>query len=225
MSRRPATFFQNEVFLHILQVSCAPLSHLAYPAPSNGRLIDTYAAWTPYLVNTINRERDEPTNDARRYHGAYYLLLAYCFPLEDGRFMKCPQGPNSDAIDYVTFIVTDGRLRPVMLFAVQDDEWLVQPHRRLRADQQMRYQYDTILAKCPIPRLWGLSVLGTRVRIYCGVTATGNVTPAEVPHPSATQGLPDDYLADEWTMEITSKAAFDKINQIVKEIYRTAPRV
>ena len=38
----------------------------------------------------------------------------------------------------------------------------------VHADKLMRDRYGLMLDNCPTPSLWGLSVLGTSARVYCG---------------------------------------------------------
>lgn len=68
------------------------------------------------------------------------------------------------------------------------------PRRRVglwfKADDQMRQRYDSMLADCPMPRMWGLSLLGTSLRVHCGDTVTGDLEPAFEDHPRPRRTLP-----------------------------------
>ncbi len=67
----------------------------------------------------------------------------------------------------------------------QDNRWANEPDKHQRVDTQMRQQYDQMLPSCPIPHLYGLSLLGTSLHIYCGNKATGKVTPHFADHPNS----------------------------------------
>ena len=68
--------------------------------------------------------------------------------------------------------------------------------KRQRADTPMRERYDQMLPNCPIPQLYGLSLLETSFRVYCGDKVTGEVTPHFVGRPNADRILPPDFLGD-----------------------------
>jgi hypothetical protein len=48
---------------------------------------------------------------------------------------------------------------------------------RFEADDQIRHRYKEMFGNCPLPRLWGLSLLGTSLRVYCGTVATRTIKP------------------------------------------------
>lgn len=66
-----------------------------------------------------------------------------------------------------------------------------------------------MLGDCPIPRLWGLGLLGTKMRIYSGDKASFTVDPEyrSRPEPS-TRLLPPDFLRGEWNLDILSREGF-----------------
>ena len=57
----------------------------------------------------------------------------------------------------------------------------------------------------PIPRLYGLSLLGTSLRVYCGETDAYYVTPPIVGRPNVDDLLPRDYLEGQWDIDILSQ--------------------
>ena len=125
----------------------------------------------------ICRQQREPAEN--RYYGPYDKLLNYCFGEESFQFFIVPQNPPSDHVlretdDFVAFlIVFDADRRPVLFAEIKDDGWAHKAGSRFKADDQIRHRYDDMLGDCPLPRLWGLSLLGTSLRIYCGTVATG----------------------------------------------------
>jgi hypothetical protein len=82
---------------------------------------------------------------------------------------------------------------------VKDDTWAQKAAFRFRADHQMRSRYGFMLSECPLPRLWGISVLGTSMQTYCGDKEAFSVDPKATPHPRASSRvLPPAYLDGEW---------------------------
>ena len=101
---------------------------------------------------------------------------------------------------------------------IKDDSWATRAEQRFKADEQMRQRYNSMLQACPLPRLWGLSLLGTSLRVYCGDAATGDAEPAFEDCPSPNHVLPRDFLKGAWNIDILSQEGFDKIKEIVKDI-------
>ncbi|KIL60254.1 hypothetical protein M378DRAFT_168267 [Amanita muscaria Koide BX008] len=79
-----------------------------------------------------------------------------------------------------------------------------------------------MLHNCPLPRLWGLSLLGTSLRVYAGDVATGELEPVFIDRPSPSRILPRDFLEGGWNIDILSQEGFNKMKEIVKEIIRNA---
>jgi len=110
----------------------------------------------------------------------------------------------------------------VLLAEIKDDAWTTKPDLRFKAVEQMRKRYDSMLADCPLPRLWGLSLLGTSVRVYCGDVTTEEVDPAFEDRPSPSRILPRDFLEGAWNFDILSQEGFAKMKEIVGDIVREA---
>jgi hypothetical protein len=89
-------------------------------------------------------------------------------------------------------------LLPIWLFSIRtktqksaeinDNKWATKATMCCRADTQICQWYKQLLFNCLIPHLYGLSILGTSLHIYCGNKASGEVTPDFVEHPSAGRG-------------------------------------
>lgn len=58
----------------------------------------------------------------------------------------------------------------------------------------MRHRIDQMLPNCAIPRPYGLSLLGTPLRVYCGDKVTGEVTPRFVGRPDVNRISPPDFM-------------------------------
>ncbi|KAJ7222070.1 hypothetical protein B0H12DRAFT_1151308 [Mycena haematopus] len=155
-----------------------------------------------------------------RYYGAYDKLLNYCFP--DFDFVVSPQAPSKDndrdTVDSIVYLVVrDKKQRPLFLLEVKDDSHRDLPSLRQAADIQMRDRYNSLIYSCPIPTLYGLSAMGTNIRVYAGDVLNEDVRPALVPT-SPTRIVGRDYLKKEWDLDLLSDEGFTKMKEIVTYI-------
>jgi hypothetical protein len=188
----------------------------------------TDTAW-PQGLRTIfdncRQQHAEPFEN--QYYGPYIKLLSYCFG-ESFQFFVAPQNPLSDlaprdTVDFGVFLVVfDANHRPVLFAEINYDGWAHHASSRLEADDQIRLRYDEMLYDCPVPHLWGLSLLGTSLRIYCGTVATGAITPGFVPRPDPSRLLPRDFLEGTWDIDILSPEGFKKMKEIVANVFAAA---
>ena len=104
----------------------------------------------------------------------------------------------------------------------KDDGWASIASARHKADEQLRRRYEVMLDTCPLPRLWGLSLLGTSARIYCGDVAARTITPRYQARPREDYILPLEFLKGEWDLDILSQEGFNKMKEIVTDIMTAA---
>ena len=159
-----------------------------------------------------------------RYYGPYDTLLNYAMTEDSFTFFIAPQTtPDETAllepVDLVPFLVVFNQEQNPVLFAEnKDDRWASRAERRQRADTQICQRYDQMLHECPTPRLYGLSLFGTSLRVYCGDKVTGKVTPDFVGRPNVNRSLPSDFLEGQWNLDILSSDGFTKMQEIVAYI-------
>ncbi|PPR04682.1 hypothetical protein CVT24_011899 [Panaeolus cyanescens] len=84
--------------------------------------------------------------------------------------------------------------------------------------EQMRSRYGLMLGDCPCPRLWGVSLLSTCARIYCGDTGTYDLEPPAIEHPNPLRLLPPTFLSGQWDLDLMSEEGFKKMKDIVAHI-------
>ncbi|KAF8232077.1 hypothetical protein L208DRAFT_1436812 [Tricholoma matsutake] len=191
----------------------------------------TDANWPQGLRNIFNVSRNQNTAVESRYYGPYDRLFNYAVIEGSFTFFLAPQtAPDEtsprDAVDFVTFmVVLNQDQKPVLIAEIKDDRWANEPDKRQRADFQMRQRYDQMLPNCPIPRLYGLSLLGTSLRVYCGDKVTGEVTPHFVGRPNENRILPPDFLEGQWDLDILSLDGLKKMQEIVTYIKVEAANV
>lgn len=112
-----------------------------------------------------------------------------------------------------------------MFVEIKDGGWARKAALRFKATEQMRQRYDMMLGDCPHPRLWGLSLLGTSLRVYNGEVASGYINPAFEAQPSLGRILPRDFLEGAWDIDILSQAGFDSMKVIITDIMDGAAAV
>ncbi|KAJ7498403.1 hypothetical protein B0H11DRAFT_819458, partial [Mycena galericulata] len=122
-----------------------------------------------------------------------------------------------DTVDFIVYLIVFRDQRPVFLVEIKDDAHILVPTKRKAADAQMRERYDVLLHACPIPMLYGLSVLGTKMRVYCGNLADQTVAPSFV-DTDPGHVLPNDYLGGEWSVDIMSQAGFSEMKRLINYI-------
>jgi hypothetical protein len=84
----------------------------------------------------------------------------------------------------------------------------------------MRARYDDLLYNCPLPKLYGLSVMGTNMRLYTGDAQKMTLDPPRVPT-SPNHVLDRTYLENAWNVDILSAEGFAKMKQIISYIKMT----
>ncbi|KAK0220391.1 hypothetical protein IW262DRAFT_1384291 [Armillaria fumosa] len=184
-------------------------------------LLSTDTNWPEGLstIFSICRQQNQPFEF--RYYGPYDKLLNYCF--DSFRFFVALQPPSeldtSDTVNFIVFIVVFNEQRqPVLIADIKDDGWASKPAFRLAADEQIRRWYDSMMPECPLPRLWGLSLLGTSLRVYCGDIATYTLQPEYQTRPDPNRVLPRNFLEGQWDLDILSQEGFNKMKEIVTDI-------
>ncbi|KAH9035053.1 hypothetical protein EDB84DRAFT_1485833 [Lactarius hengduanensis] len=115
-------------------------------------------------------------------------------------------------------VVLNQEQKPVLFAEIKDDRWANEPYTRQRADTQMRQLYEQMLPNSAIPHLYGLSLLGTSLRVYRGDKITGTITPHFVGRPHADRIFPPDFLRGQGDLDILSPDGLKKMQEIVMYI-------
>jgi hypothetical protein len=186
--------------------------------------------WPLGLLDIFDISRNQNTSLESRYYGPYDRLFNYAVIEGSFTFFLAPQtAPDETSqrdVDFVVFmVVLNQEPKPVLIAEIKADRWANEPDKRQRADTQMRQRYDQMLVHCAFPRLYGLSLLGTSLRVYCGDKVTGEVTPHYVGRPHMDRILPPDFLEGQWDLDILSQDGLRKIQEIVAYIKAEAATV
>ena len=173
--------------------------------------ISTDASWPAGLRRIFDICRQDFQPREKHYNGPYNTLLAYCFGPNLFDFVVSLDPPPlestpRDTDDFIlSLIVFDARCHParpvpVLIAEIRDDTWVNEASARFEADDQMRRRYNAMAPGCP--RLYGLSLLGTSLRVYVRDVATGEIEPGSTIHPGPVHTLPDDFLEGGWDIDI-----------------------
>lgn len=191
----------------------------------------TWPSGLQTMFDICCNEQPQPDPPEMRYYGPYNTLFSWCFcsnTLPD--FVVAPSNPplsfrSLPDIDYpdVCFVVTDFHRHPVLVAEVKDDVWANKADLRARADDHMRRWFNAVLPDCRLPRVYGLSLLGTSLRVYVCNVATSEVEPAFATRPSLGHTLPHDFLGGAWDLDILSKEGFTKMKEIVDDVIANSP--
>jgi len=140
---------------------------------------------------------------------------------------------------------------PVLVLQVKPDDWAGEPMRRREADREMRRRFGELMPFVGeggdggggVQRLWGVSLLGTGMRVYCceNEDASGkaseegkkkekakekegsmeidiDIKPPLVRRHSWDHALPSDSLEGEWGVELLSLKGLEEMQRIVGDI-------
>ena len=174
------------------------------------------------MRNKNGSNRDGLVNS--RYHAPYNRLFHRCVIEDEFSLMLLAEASfdqlaSFEPVDCGLFMVLINLEEEPFLFAeIKDDGWVDEPDKRWRADIQMRRRFDEMLDKCPLPRLYGLSLLGTSLRVYSCDKATRLMNP-RVPKEDRT------FLEGQWDVDLLSQEGFQKFQDIVAYIKAESEKV
>ncbi|KAJ7430786.1 hypothetical protein B0H11DRAFT_1881985 [Mycena galericulata] len=179
---------------------------------------DTDTNWPDRLVTIFTVSRSIHGSLGDRYYGPYDKMLNYCFG-EGFDFFVAPQAPPADdsreTVDFIVYLLVLGKNRlPVLIIQVKHDSHLNNPSQRNAADAQMRSCFDELLYTSPLLTLHGLSLLGTRMRVYTGNAPSMEVHPPKVER-LAGRAFDPSFLANQWDLDILSDEGFRKMKEII----------
>ncbi|KAF5358184.1 hypothetical protein D9756_001623 [Leucocoprinus leucothites] len=182
----------------------------------------TSTCWPRGLLSIFCACREYRETVENRYTGPFFELLNYCFA-DEFKYIVAPYAPlrdctTDDAVDpIILLVVYDAQYRPLLFLEVKDDIWAEVPQSREIADRIVRRRFDCI-GGCPRARLWGLSLLGTCLRVYSLDMATGRILPSFDPRPDSIHNILSGDPLPLWDIDILSQTGFEKMKEIVNSI-------
>jgi hypothetical protein len=173
--------------------------------------------WPEYVTlqfELINRFTTEECN----YYGPLNALLNNLFPASD-RYSITPQYKHiAGSIDYtITYIITRRQI-PVLFIEVKTYVAYDKDSARRDADVQMRERFFdfTCAGNLPIPKLYGLSILGTRFCVYEYALEDRRLTPQWIaPHPEL---FTDTAPMERWHYDILEAQGEARLREVVEDI-------
>jgi hypothetical protein len=117
------------------------------------------------------------------WYGAYNTLLQYHFPWEKA-FQIMPQqsvpsliSPTPGMINFTTMYVVEMDFHPIFFVEVKVAAAFMKKSWRGGADDQMQSRFRNLQDDVILPKLYGISALGTRFSVYTFDENTREVTP------------------------------------------------
>jgi hypothetical protein len=162
---------------------------------------------------------DHFTTDETEYYGPYNTLLTDIFPHAE-HFQIVPQykGPiTPGSIDFTTIYIVRKRKCPVFFIEIKPFPHLDDISTREKADQQMRDRFVTIIGRTlVIPKLYGISAMGTRFSVYEYNQETNMLLPPSIARDAMY--VTDVAPAERWNYELLEDDGEKKMRELVVEV-------
>ena len=173
--------------------------------------------WPSYVWDIFNTV-DETTTKEWEYYAPYNILLNYLFPATE-RFYVSPQHQGlvvPGSIDFSVIYVVHRNKTPIFFLEIKPHSHLNKESTRQATDQQMRGRVGPLFDTRTIPKLYGISALGTKLSIYEFMHATDAVTPHNIPEDPdfVTDVAPKDW----WSYELFEEEGEAKVCEIATEM-------
>ena len=183
----------------------------------------TDTQWPESLLELFETYQKHPQRDVAHYNKLFYIAIG----VDSTFYIDLQSTYNVTLPDYSipwpfsTLLVVMARERQPVLFAeIIRDEWANDTYCRESSHAQMCRRSNQILPDCPIPRLYGLSLVGTSLCVYCTDKVTRRITCHSIPDTDLTLHNPDDilpseYLQGHWNIDILSPEGLAKMQEII----------
>ncbi|KAF8514939.1 hypothetical protein BU17DRAFT_94016 [Hysterangium stoloniferum] len=157
------------------------------------------------------------TTDESEYYGPYITLLTDLFPHTD-HYQVAPQfkGPATPgSLDFVYVVMK--RKVPVLFIEVKPYVYLQDMAKREKADNQMRGRFRELGSpSLPMPKLYGISAMGTCFSVYEYAKETNRVSPPLIPR---DRDVVNDVAPQErWKYELLEVGGEAKFRSLVAEL-------
>ncbi|KAI9438446.1 hypothetical protein BJY52DRAFT_1129545 [Lactarius psammicola] len=165
------------------------------------------------------------TTNESDYYGPYNSLLSSLFPHVE-HFQVAPlfDGPFiPGSVDPTVIYIVKKRNVPVFFIKVRPYVHLQSPGKREDADEQMRRMcLDLVLGTFLIPKLYGVSAMGTCLSIYECTMATGIFPRAIKPDPNIVNDISPQ---ERWNYDLLEASGEEKLRAIVAEVKAMAHNI
>ncbi|KAG8894851.1 hypothetical protein FRC01_012710 [Tulasnella sp. 417] len=174
-------------------------------------------AWSQHVLRQF--QLVHPNADGNAYLGPWNKLLYTLFPPggELADFTVVPNLQESSSRDglYLSFSI-DVYLddKPVLLVDInKKPRNLRYVSKREEADMQIRRRLRDLSRDCPLPKLFGISAFGTKVRFYGLETAPGSVIDPPLISPDQ-DGIPE----SQWDNDVLEDSVADELRGVLRSI-------
>ena len=179
--------------------------------------------WVLKTFETIPGGMNNATQESLLY-GPYNTTLGYLFPASEG-FMVVPQYQRptmGQSIDFTTvFIVESSDTQtPIFYLEIKPPAHIDELSRREQADMQMRERVRDLLHGLRIPKLHGVSAIGTRLSFYHYDVATHVLEPPAIPRDPIL--INDTAPAERWGVDLLSDEGCERLVQLATEVKNMA---
>jgi hypothetical protein len=158
------------------------------------------------------------TTDINEYFGPFNTLLNNLFPASEYYSITPQYKRIVGSLDPTVFYIITRRQVPVLFIQVQTYVAYDKDSARRTADVQMRERFSdfTCAGNLPIPKLYGLSVFGTRFCVYEYTPADRRLTPQWIaPHPKF---FTDTAPMERWHYDIFEAQGEARLREVVGDI-------
>jgi len=166
------------------------------------------------------------TTDESEYYGPYITLLTDMFPHIE-HYQVAPQfkGPvTPGSVDFTVIYVVMKRKVPVLFIEVKPYVHLHEIGTRGKADNQMRERFrDLVGPNLPVPKLYGISAMGTCFSVYEYTKETSRLTPPMI---ARDPDIINDVAPQaRWNYELLEPVGEVKFRSIVAEVKAMAQAI
>jgi hypothetical protein len=174
--------------------------------------------WPPHIIIQFQTVTEIGLIDGSLYYGPYNGLLNVLFPGDEGFMIvpphKRPRHPQ--AIDSTMVYVVQHDNHPVFFIEIRPSGHLHKLSDRADADEQMRERFESFTQELSIPKLYGISALGTKICLY------KYEVDAQVLFPERIERDPelinDTAPIDRWDFNVLEEDGERRLRELVSEI-------
>lgn len=174
--------------------------------------------WDPKILEQfelVNRF----TTDETEFYGPFNTLLTHLFPFSES-FQIAPQfkGPVSQgSIDFTTIYIIRKRKFPVFFVEIKPYVHLSEMGTRTKADEQMRERFGFMIeTSLVIPKLYGVSAMGTQFSVYEYTKESGVLNPELIERDP--KRMNDTAPKERWSHDLLEESGEERLRALVNEV-------
>ena len=140
------------------------------------------------------------------------------FPFEED-FVVAPQykrGEQAKSVDFTTIFIISHDEHPVLFVEVKPSGHFQHISTRASADIQIRERFKVLFESVSVPKLYGISAMGTRICLYTMDKKNGELLPESIPDSSTR--VTDTAPAERWGYDIMKPKGEDVLHGIIDEV-------